>query len=108
MFEFQNETSKEKKLFFATDTSTNTVRYNKFEITLTGSTIDENLTNGVVYLAPDGKWNYNIHQMNLLKLNTNDSQGIIERGIVKVSGTNLSDISYLYDGLSGQTYNYLQ
>ena len=110
LFRFIDETTHSETLFTAPDLSTNTIRYNLFNITLTGSTACENLTGGTIYLNPVGKYKYEVYEMlnqtNLLIACT--SGEILEKGYVTVSGTNISDISYQYNGLSAQTYYYWQ
>lgn len=109
LFKFIDETTHSQLLFTAPDLSTNTLRYNLFNITLSGSAY-QNLTAGTISLNPDGKYKYEVYEMtgqtNLLVSGTTGT--IIEQGIVTVSGTNISDISYEYDGLSGQTFYYWQ
>lgn len=108
LFRFKNLTTKDVVLFTAPDSSTAITNFNQFTITLTGSSL--NYTAGTISLHPDGKWQYDCYEMtgqtNLFVSGTTGT--ILETGIVKVSGTNLSDVSYLYDGLSAQTLFYLE
>lgn len=104
LFRFINQTTKEEKLFTAPDTSSNIVRYNQFNITLTGASY-ENLTNGVININPDGQLFYEVYeQLDPANLSLSGTSGtIIEQGIVKVEGTLQSPIIMSYSGQS-QTY----
>lgn len=104
LFRFINQTTKDEKLFTAQDTSTNIVRYNQFNITLTGSTF-ENLTGGTICINPDGQLFYEVYeQKSPTNLSLSGTSGkIIEQGIVKVEGSLQSPIIMSYSGQS-QTY----
>lgn len=105
LFKFINETTNQEKLFTAPDISSNILRYNLFNIRLTGAT-SENLTGGTININPDGFLKYEIYQQptqnNLFISGTTGI--IIEEGIVKVIGTNLSPITMSY---SAQSTTYL-
>jgi len=101
LFKFTSESTKEEKLFTAQDVSTNIVRYNEFNIILTGST-SENLTGGTININPDGQLFYEIYeQTSPTNLSISGTSGnIIESGIVKVEGILQSPITMSYSGQS--------
>lgn len=99
LFRFYNLTTHDEKLFTAADISTNIIRYNQFNIILTGNTF-QNLTAGTISMAPDGETFYEVYeQINQTNLALSGTSGIIlESGIVQVKGTNLNRITYSYSG----------
>lgn len=105
LFELFSPATKQSIYFTAPDTSTNTIRYNRFNITLTGGTQD--LTGGTVTIVPNGRWNFNVYQMSgqtNLSL-TGVTGGPVESGYVQVTGTTSSRLAASYTGASYQ-YNY--
>ena len=106
LFEFVSPVTKASTYFTAPDESTNIIRYNKFNFTLTGGT--QNLTAGTVTLIPDGRWSYNVYQMSgQTNLNlTGVTGGPIDSGYAQISGTTgLNYVSTSYTG-TGQSYQY--
>lgn len=110
LFKFYSPVSHRSVYFTAPNISNNKVRYDRFEITLTGSTNDENLTGGTIYIQPNGRWNFEVYQMSG---ETNlDLTGVtgpaIEIGWLKISGgTDQKYITKEYSGGSGY-YTYYQ
>ena len=76
------------KTFNLIDTSDNVCRYNKFPITLTGSTF-ENLTGSSVYLINEGIYNYNLYASTGNTLSTTGST-LVENGQILVSGITIN------------------
>lgn len=109
LFRFTDLTTNEQKLFTCPDISTNTIRYNEFTITLTSSTLYENLTAGTIYMAPLGKWKYEIYnQTGQTNISLSGVSGdYIENGFIKLSGSPMPIITSYYSGAS-ETYNYYQ
>jgi hypothetical protein len=112
LFRFVDETTKDEVLFIASDVSTNTIRYNLFNITLTASTASNiDYTNGIISLSPFGKWTYEVYnQLSSTNLDLNNASGPIEKGIVTVnalSTINVDGIVNEYTGMT-ETYNYYQ
>lgn len=112
LFKFADETTKEEVIFIASDLSTNTIRYNLFNITLTASTASNiDYTNGIISLSPFGKWTYEVYnQLSSTNLDLNNASGQIEQGIVTVnalSTINVDGIVNEYTGMT-ETYNYYQ
>ena len=106
LFRLIDETTHNDYFFTAPDVSPNIVRYNQFNITLTGASY-VNLTAGTINLAPSGMWKYEVYQMydpSNLSL-TGTTGDYIENGIVTVTGTTLSAIQSYYTGFS-ETYTY--
>lgn len=112
LFRFLDETTKNEVLFTASDTSTNTIRYNLFNITLTASTASNiDYINGVISLDPFGKWTYEVYnQLSSTNLDLNNASGPIEKGFVTVnalSTINIDNVIAEYTGMT-ETYNYYQ
>lgn len=105
LFRFIDETTKNSLYFTAPDISTNTVRYNQFQITLTANTANQNFTAGTITMNPAGLWRYEVYQQysptNIQLSGTNEFY--IENGIVQLSGTPNTMITNFY---TGQTQNY--
>jgi hypothetical protein len=99
LFRFYNLTTHQEKLFTASDVSTNIVRYNEFNITLTGSSY-ENLSGGTISLQPDGELYYEVYeQLSPTNLALSGTSGtILEKGMVQVKGTDLNIINVSYSG----------
>jgi hypothetical protein len=108
LFRFIDETSKDDLFFISADLSTNTVRYNKFLITLSGSAY-QNLTAGTISMNPDGRWRYEVYeQYSQTNLDLTGTTGVIlETGYITLSGTNLSNVSTEYTGQTS-SWNYYQ
>lgn len=82
LFCFRNETSKQVKYFNASDTSSQTSRYNLFVVT---DDTTEDLDNAIVDLSPTGEWSYTIYeQASPTNKDPNNATSIVETGIVKV------------------------
>jgi len=94
LFEFISDDTRVSKLFTADDLSTNTCRFNQFDITVTGGT--ENLTGGTINLDPVGYYKYNVYQMSdPYNLSISGTSGIVETGKLYLSGITKPDmISY--------------
>lgn len=107
LFRFIDQTTNSEVLFTASDISTNTINYNQFQITLTSSTVYQNLSAGTIYLAPDGKWEYEVYnQYSQYNLQLSGVTGdAIEYGYIKVSGTPNTIINTYYSGASN-SYSY--
>lgn len=112
LFKFVDETSKEEVIFTASDVSTNTIRYNLFNITLTASTASNiDYTNGIISLSPFGKWTYEVYnQLSSTNLDLNNASGPIEKGIVTVNALNTINVDGIVNEYTGmtETYNYYQ
>lgn len=108
LFNFTNETTKDEVNFIANNVSSNIVRYDKFEITLTASTAPNiDYTNGVISLDPYGKWNYKVYeQLSSTNLNVENANGIIEYGIVKVNADNTINTDAIIQEYTGMTDTY--
>jgi hypothetical protein len=111
LFRLTDETTKEEVLFTAPDLSTNLYRYNKFNITLTGSTAPNiDYTNGIISLNPYGKWNYEVYeQLSSTNLFLSGATGPIEYGIVKVNPSNAINADGViaeYTGMTDTFYYY--
>lgn len=102
LFKFTNAETRDSVLFTGADTSTNLLRYNKFEIVETGSTFT-NLTASTINLEPNGWWDYEAYQMTG---QTNTSlTGVtgnpLETGKVFVSGITITNgMGTVYTGQS--------
>jgi hypothetical protein len=105
LFKLVSTETRDEILFTASDISTNTLRYNRFNITLTGS--NTNYTAGTITLNPDGEYFYYVYEMldpsNLFLSGTSGT--IIENGIINVTGSTSSYITNSYTGQS-TTFNY--
>lgn len=106
LFHFKSETTQEEIWFTSPDLSTNTIRNNKFQITLTGS-VYQNLTAGTISMNPSGKWTYEAYEMlsqtNLALSGTSGT--ILEYGQVQLVGTPINIVDEYYSGQS-TTYDY--
>lgn len=113
LFNFTDETTKEQVNFITQNISTNIIRYDKFEITLTASTASNiDYTNGIISLNPYGNWTYKVYeQYSSTNLNIEDADGgPIEYGAVKVKPSetiNTDAIVAEYTGMT-DTYYYYQ
>jgi len=94
LFEFISDDTRYSKLFTTEDLSTNTCRFNQFNITVTDGA--ENLTGGTINLAPVGYYKYNVYQMSdPTNLAISGTSGIVETGKLYLSGdTKPNMISY--------------
>lgn len=96
LFEFINDDTRVSKLFTTDDLSTNTCRYNQFDITVTGGT--ENLTGGTINLDPVGYYKYNVYQMtDPTNISLSGTSGIVETGKLYLSGDTKPTV-YSYTG----------
>lgn len=92
LFEFINDDTKISKIFTANDISTNTSRYNEFNITVSGGT--ENLTGGTINITTNGYWKYKIYeQVSPTNLDISGTTSIVETGKMYLSGTSLPIIT---------------
>lgn len=110
LFHLYSPTSHEDIFFTGPNISTNTVRYDRFNITLTSSTLVQNLTAGTIYVQPNGRWNLNVYQMsgetNLDLSGT--TGGPIETMWIQISGgTSQNYITNQYTG-GTKYYQYYQ
>lgn len=90
LFNFYNTQTGDNTYFTAQDLSNNPIRYNLFDITLTGSSYT-NMTAGTISLTTNGWYDYDVYQMTgqtNLSL-TGVTGGPIENGKVFVSGTTI-------------------
>ncbi len=95
IFEFTNDIQDNTVIFSATDLSTFGCRYNRFEITETGTTYTDN-NNGIINLVPSGYWTYNVYESTGSTLSISATTGVIlETGKVFVNGTD-NDIPLIY------------
>lgn len=108
LFRLYNLTTHQEKLFTSPDLSTNIVRYNKFEWTLTGSSY-ENLTGGTINIQPDGELYLDVYEQTTPhNLAISGTSGIIiEKQLVQVKGTDLNRFNISYSGNSN-LYNAYQ
>lgn len=86
----QNHTTKVIRL--SGDTSLNTARYNRFPITVTGST-DENLDEGIVYLEA-GTYDYIAYETSASTLAISAATSAVESGKLVVNGTGTTTTTY--------------
>lgn len=83
LFSFKHQVLMSSVNFIASDVSSFPTRYNKFLITETTGTV--NLTSGVVSLPETGFYEYAIYeQTSSSNLDTNNTTGLLEIGMVKV------------------------
>ncbi len=103
LFRFYNLTTHVEKLFTATDLSTNIARYNEFNIRLSGSSF-ENFTASTptINISTDTEIFYEVYEMlnptNLFISGT--SCNILEKGIIRVTGSTYPIIAKSYTGQS--------
>lgn len=107
LFRFVSETTNDEVLFTAPDISTNTLRYNEFQITVTGGT--QNLTAGTINMNPRGEYLYEVYeQYSQTNLAISGTSGVIlENGFVQLTGTSMSYTTQSYTGQS-TTYQYYE
>ena len=85
LFEFTNDSSKTPLLFTAADNSLNKDRYNSFNITLTGGTV--NYSAGTIGNLNSGFYQYNIYEQTAqYNLYVSATTSTVETGKVLVSG----------------------
>lgn len=105
LFEFINDTSKDKIYFTAEDISNSTASYNYFLIT-ESDTAD--LYNGIISLELTGYYTYNIYQMTQsspISLDVADAIKKLETGKVFVK-SNVEDVVYKYIPTEKKIYSY--
>jgi len=86
LFQFKNEMNENEVLFNATDLSNFNCRYNRFNITETGTT-SQDITNGIINLFAQGQWTYSIYESSASTLSISATTGtVLETGIVVVIG----------------------
>lgn len=86
--------------FYATDVSMATIRYNQFMIDEVGPTAID-LQAGKIHLADTGYWKYEVFQTGATvphNLDLNDAQGLLESGMLLVTGPTSSDFNSLISG----------
>jgi L-lysine 2,3-aminomutase len=103
LFQFTSENTNQSIYFTATDITpqSSITRYDEFYIIETGSTY-QNLTAGTINLNPGGYYTYQIYeQVNPYNLSVANTQSMVEKGIVQVSGeTGYSPTFYTQSGSS--------
>ena len=106
LFEVISDDTKESKFFTAEDFSTNTCRYNEFDITLTSGATDPTI--GLIDLVQNGYYKYNVYQQaEQFNLDPNQTDGIIENGKVYVKGE-LKPATTSYTDNDNNTYKAYQ
>lgn len=81
LFEFQNDSTKEKYYFLSPNLSTNINRYDKFQFT---EGVNDP-TNGSLILGNGGFYSYKIYQQNTIgNLDPDNAKGIVEIGKMKL------------------------
>lgn len=84
-WKIKRKESLEEIIFYQTDVSPDPYYFNEFNLTVATSSID--LLNGLIPVYAD-EWNYTIYEMiSPGDLNLNNSQGIVEVGILRVGAT---------------------
>lgn len=85
LFEVISDDNSESLFFTAEDVSTNTCRYNEFNITLTDSTTDNTI--GLIDLKLNGYYKYKVYQQSIaLNLDVELTDGLLESGKLYVKG----------------------
>lgn len=103
LFELSSEQSNTITRFIASNISSNTTRYDKFVITLTGSS-SVNLSAATINLDATGWYNYKIYeQSTATNFQVTGTTSLLEEGKCLVTGTT-SDINYIS---SPVTVNYI-
>ncbi len=108
LFQFTDIQSRDEVTFTGLDTSSNTDRYNLFNIIETGST-DTNLTASTINLVGNGYYDYRIYQMSgQTNTSVNDvTGGPIQYGKVLVSGDTINHgTQYEYTGSTDERFVY--
>lgn len=96
LFEFISDDTNDSKFFTSTDVSTNTDRYNEFNIELTTST--EDLLNGVIKLPLKGFYKYKIYsQVSPTNLDVENITELVESGKVYVNDI-VTPVKEVYSG----------
>ena len=86
IFEFTNDMDKNQVIFSSPDLSTFKCKYNRFEITESGSTYT-NLSGGTINLNRVGFWNYRIFETSGSTIALSATTGrVLEQGKVYVNG----------------------
>jgi len=87
LFEFISDDTREAKFFVPEDLSTNTCRYNMFDITVSASTETLTGTTISIDLEPVGYYKYNVYQQeSATNLDPDLASGIVETGKLYLSG----------------------
>lgn len=99
LFQITSDDNREKFYFTGPDLSVNKVRYNEFNITLTGSAF-VNLTGGTIHLKTPGYYHYSVYQqLSQTNLSLTGVTGeAIEYGKILLSGASLNNITKEYTG----------
>jgi len=93
LFEVISDDTKQSKFFTGEDISLNTCRYNEFNVIVTGDTF-ENLTASTINLDLNGYYKYNIYQQDSpTNLSLSGTSGIVETGILYLSGETKPNIT---------------
>jgi len=108
LFQFVSLSTNAEYFFTAPDISTNTMRYNKFSVTITGGT--QNLTAGTVNVGELGEYNFYCYQQysqtNIALSGV--TGGPINQGLIMITGSSQSYTNQTsYSGMS-TTYGYYQ
>lgn len=102
LFEVISDDTKEVVLFTAEDVSSNTCRYNEFDITLTNGAIDNTI--GLINLSLNGYYKYNVYQQaDELNLDLSLTSGLLETGKMYVKG-DLKPSRTVYDNNDNNEY----
>jgi len=102
LFEVISDDTKEVVLFTAEDVSSNTCRYNEFDITLTNGATDNTI--GLINLSLNGYYKYNVYQQaDELNLNISLTSGLLETGKMYVKG-DLKPSRAVYDNNDNNEY----
>ena len=86
IFEFTNDMDKNQVIFSSPDLSTFKCKYNRFEITESGSTYT-NLSGGTINLNRVGFWDYKVYETSGSTIALSATTGrVLEQGKVYVNG----------------------
>lgn len=102
LFEFRNDSHSPAVYFIAQDVSEFPERYNKFLIT---EKEEPNLFNGEVELRLEGFYHYTIHELINPTLDPEASVTVLEKGKVKVTGTETPRVEPTYSPEENIVYN---
>ena len=102
LFEIISDDNLTSTFFTAEDISTNTCRYNEFDITLTDGATDPTI--GLIDLELNGYYKYNVYQQAAqFNLDPVNASGIVENGKVYVKGE-LKPVTTSYTENEENTY----
>ena len=92
IFSLTNIDSKQNKTFIANDISASPCRYNKFNITVSGS--GENLSAGTINITDLGNYKYEVYASDTITLDTTNKP-LIESGIMFLTGATSTNVVYV-------------